>query len=370
MARADMDFMDLFLQYLEGNLIGMVGPDMLCGAACFMGPEVGEGSSPDHALLYRGGVVTVIQATSADLASQGLSPYPHVHLTTEHALSVTRALATLHAHTLIKQAKQSKRSWGSSSQIKQTEREVHSATSATTDAEESNTGESNDAKSCRPVERGCVNDKWTAQVSRLNIVEANLSILVDTLQNTGSNERTVRRLEALQSDLPTLTQFLQFASAMQICKVPSVGPVCTRDIWIRPQEGEEDEDMIAIRLRGGQEMESPPLRDAAWVWLTLLEGETLHDRYMELCDDYCNAFNKVLLRQEATSDVEELSYFDVMRDLGENFLHAFITIIHKFVVSGTWFFDRQLHTEEGLQSLVEVINFLVDNGIVGSIFVI
>nr|XP_053655817.1 uncharacterized protein LOC128704693 [Cherax quadricarinatus] len=359
---------------MSGNMIGMVGPDTLCGAECFVGPEVGEGNTPDHALLYRGGVVTFIQANYADLISRGLIPYPYSTLTTEHALAVTRALATLHAHTLLEQAKQNKKSNAASPfQIKRNENEFQSAASVTIDGAEGGecgTEEYVEAGSGRHVSRGCVKDKWTAQISQLHTVESNLSIMVDNLKNSGSNERTVRRLEALHSDLSTLTQFLQFASAMQTCRIPSVGPICGRDIWIRSQELEEEEDMIIIRLRGSQELESPPLRDAAWIWLTLLRGDTLRDRYMELCDDYCNTFNKVLFRQEAASEVEEISYFDVMRDLGENFLHAFMTIIHKFVVSGTWFFDRQLHTEEGLQELVEVISFLIDNGIVGSIFVI
>ncbi|XP_042225834.1 uncharacterized protein LOC121868895 isoform X1 [Homarus americanus] len=369
MAWSRDDLMDLFQQYLEGNLVGMIGLDMLCGAECFEGPDVGEGGPPTHALLYRGGVVTVIKANSTGLTSRGLTPYPHVNLTTEHALTVTRTLATLHANTCIEQEKLNKNSQSASAtQMRNTESEILSTASTTTGTGESSTKEKIDTSSDNPVERVCVKDKWTAQISQLEIVESNLSIMVDTLQSSGSNERTVRRLEALQSDLPTLTQFLRFASAMQTCKIPSVGPVCVGDIWIKPQD--EEEDIVAIRLRGGPELESPPLRDAAWVWLTLLGADTLRDRYMELCDDYCNAFNKVLLRQDVTSRVEEIGYFDVMRDLGENFLHAFMTIIHKFVFSGTWFFDRQLHTDEGLQALVDVISFLVDNGIVGSIFVI
>ncbi|KAK4291586.1 hypothetical protein Pmani_035597 [Petrolisthes manimaculis] len=298
--RIDQDvIVELFMEYLEGKMVGTVIPDILCGPECFRGSEVGEGGAPDHTLLYRGGAVTICPAGPAELASRGLEMYPRDHLSTEHALL----------------------------------------------------------------------DRWTAQISRLHLVESNLTIMVDALTNTlGREERTVGRLEALKSDLPTLTQFLQFSSAMQPTRVPSVGPVLIRDVWIPSHEVEED--VIAIRLRGGNKLDAPPLRDATWVWLTLLEGETLRERYIELCDDYCNAFNKVLLRREASSIVEELSYFDVMRDLGENFLHAFLTIIHKFVVSGTWFFDRGLHTDEGIQSLVDVISFLVDNGIVGSIFVI
>lgn len=351
-------------------MVGMIGPDMLCGAECFVGPEVGEGAIPNHALLYRGGIAAIIQATSSDLTSRGLIPYPHINLTTEHALTVTRALATLHVNTLIQQTKSKEKSQAASStQIKKPECEIQSAASITMDPEENGTEDRVKASSSRAVEAGCVKDKWTAQVSRLNIVESNLSIMVNALQSSGGNERTIQRLEALQSDLPTLTQFLQFASAMQTHRVPSVGPVHVGDIWIT-EEGEEEEEVVVIRLRGGQDLDGPPLRDAAWIWLTLLGGDTLRERYMELCDDYCSAFNKALLHQESTYEVEEISYFDVMRDLGENFLHAFLTIIHKFVVSGNWFFDRHLHTEEGLQALVDVISFLVDNGIVGSIFVI
>lgn len=350
-------------------MVGMTSPDMLCGAECFVGPEVGEGGLPDHVLLYRGGTATIIHASSSDLTSRGLMPYPHLNLTTEHALIVTRALATLHVNTLIRAKSKEKVKVPSTTCSEKIEIAMQSTASITVDSEESGKDDKVKASSSRTVEAGCVKDKWTAQVSRLNIVESNLSIMVDALQSSGSNERTIRRLEALQSDLPTLTQFLQFASAMQTQRIPSVGPVHAGDIWIKEQE-EEDEEIVAIRLRGGQELEGPPLRDAAWIWLTLLGGDTLRERYMELCDDYCNAFNKALLHQESTFDVEEISYFDVMRDLGENFLHAFLTIIHKFVVSGNWFFDRHLHTEEGLLALVDVISFLVDNGIVGSIFVI
>ncbi|KAK4289388.1 hypothetical protein Pmani_037632, partial [Petrolisthes manimaculis] len=296
------------------KMVGTVIPDILCGPECFRGSEVGEGGAPDHTLLYRGG-----RSPSAPPAPLSSPPGPR-DVPQGSPLHRTRSV------------------------------------------DGTNNGQP-------LIEAGCLKDRWTAQISRLHLVESNLTIMVDALTNTlGREERTVGRLEALKSDLPTLTQFLQFSSAMQPTRVPSVGPVLIRDVWIPSHEVEED--VIAIRLRGGNKLDAPPLRDATWVWLTLLEGETLRERYIELCDDYCNAFNKVLLRREASSIVEELSYFDVMRDLGENFLHAFLTIIHKFVVSGTWFFDRGLHTDEGIQSLVDVISFLVDNGIVGSIFVI
>lgn len=352
-------------------MVGPVTPDMLCGPECFNGPEVGEGNTSDHALLYRGGTVTIIQANAHDLASRGLTTYPHVNLTTEHALTITRALATLHANTIIAQkySKSEKKTNSQSQGNLLTDNDQSAADSNSQYFENAITDERDQSLSHRIpfVEAGCVKDRWTAQVTRLHLAESNLSIMVDALQNSGSNQRTVRRLEALRSDLPTLTQFLQFASAMQTQRIPSVGPICMKDVWIA---SDEEEEVLAVRFRGGKELQGPPLRDAAWVWLTLLGGETLRDRYMELCDDYCNAFNKAVLNQEAANDIEELSYFDVMRDLGENFLHAFLTILHKFVVSGTWFFDRQLHTDEGLQSLVDVISFLVDNGIVGSIFVI
>lgn len=349
-------------------MVGVVTPNMLCGAECFVGPEVGEDiTSPQRALLYRGGVVSTISAGAAELTSRGMMSYPHVNLTTEHALIVTRALATLHAHTLIEQKKINKNS--QATDTTKHEAKTNQSTVSQTTGDDRNEKRVEASSSGSPtVEAGCVKDRWTAQITQLQIVESNLSIMVNALKGSEGNERTIRRLEALQTDLPTLTQFLQFASAMQTQRILSVGPVLVGDIWI--PDHEEDEEVIAIRLRGGSELEAPPLRDAAWVWLTLLGGEVLRDRYMELCDDYCNAFNKALLRQEAASDVEEMSYFDVMRDLGENFLHAFITIIHKFVVSGIWFFDRQLHTDEGLRALADVISFLVDNGIVGSIFVI
>lgn len=350
-------------------MVGLVVPELSGAAEAAAGPEVGENGPPDHALLYQGGAVTIIPATPSQLESRGLVPYPHVYLTTEHALNLTRALATLHAHTLID------RQATSSSSSRDTHKEASKSTlssppvefalhespaSLTTPGEEGEEG----AKPSKV-------DKWTAQISQLNVVDANLSIMVDALGAAQGSERTVRRLEALRGDLPTLTQFLQFASAMQTTRVPSVGPVCIGDVWVPEVEAEGDEEVLAIRLRGGAGLQAPPLRDAAWAWLTLLSGDTLRDRYMELCDDYCNAFNKALLRREAAGGaVEELSYFDVMRDLGENFLHAFLTVIHKFVISGKWFFDRQLHTEEGLVALVDLVSFLVDNGIVGSIFVV
>ncbi|XP_047477348.1 uncharacterized protein LOC125030970 isoform X1 [Penaeus chinensis] len=371
MAREESpDVMQLFLKYLEGKMVGAASPDMLCGPECFVGPEVGEDGAPDHALLYRGGVISIIEAKASELLSRGFGPYPHVNLTTEHALIVTRALATLHARAMVTEATSENKVQGKALAGSTPVAESTSPSEDTVGGEDGDPAEEKEEQSSqhRIAEAGCVKDRWTAQVSQLHIVESNLSILVDALQNLGSNQRTVRRLEALRSDLPTLTQFLQFASAMQSCRIPSVGPVQVTDVWV--PIGEEDEEVVAIRLRGGKALDAPPLRDAAWVWLTLLGGETLRDRYMELCDEYCNSFNKALLRLEAANQVEEMSYFDVMRDLGENFLHAFITVLHKFVVSGSWYFDRQLHTEEGMQALVEVISFLVDNGIVGSIFVI
>ncbi|XP_045125292.1 uncharacterized protein LOC123512780 isoform X1 [Portunus trituberculatus] len=346
----DGDMAELFVKYLEGRMVGIVVPELPSGAEAIAEPEVGESSPPTHALLYQGGSVSLTTASASQLASRGLVPYPHVYLTTEHALTVTRALATLHAHTLIDRK--------AANVDTLQEKPALNAPSSETSEEESEDKPSNV-------------DKWTAQITQLGLVDANLSVMVDALGNTQANERTVRRLEALRGDLPTLTQFLQFASVMQTTRVPSVGPVCIGDVWVPEVEPVEGEEVVAIRLRGGKDLQAPPLRDAAWSWLTLLSGETLRDRYMELCDDYCNAFNKALLRREAAGgSVEELSYFDVMRDLGENFLHAFLTVIHKFVVSGKWFFDRQLHTNEGLVALVDLVSFLVDNGIVGSIFVV
>ncbi|XP_068249277.1 uncharacterized protein [Palaemon carinicauda] len=365
----DMDIMELFLQYLEGNMVGTLGPDMLLGQECFIGPEVGEGKPADHALIYRGGTVTVIEADANALATRGLSLYPHVNLTTEHALTITRALATLHANTLTVQNSSKDEMEPQNQKDQVIDSDTTTDTSSNYSEEKTSTeGDTNSSNRIPVVEPGCVKDPWTAQITRLHVVESNLSVLVDALQCSGSNQRTVRRLEALSSDLPTLTQFLQFASAMQTQRIPSVGPICMKDVWIASDD--EEEEVLAVRFKGGKDLQGPPLRDAAWVWLTLLGGEMLRERYMELCDEYCNAFNKVLLRQEAPSNIEEMSYFDVMRDLGENFLHAFLTILHKFVVSGTWFFDRQLHTDDGLQALVDVISFLIDNGIVGSIFVI
>ena len=346
----------------------MMVPELPCSADALAEPEVGEDTSPTHALLYQGGSITLIPATPSQLSSRGLIPYPHVYLTTEHALTLTRALATLHAHTLIERNTPSTSSSKGETNEKCLESPLNAASSSLSSGEsaEESVGEGA-GEGAKPAGM----DKWTAQITQVGLVACNLSVMVDALGNTQGSERTVRRLEALRGDLPTLTQFLQFASVMQTTRVPSVGPVCISDVWVSEGEQEEGEEVLVVRLRGGAGLQAPPLRDAAWSWLTLLSGDTLRDRYMELCDDYCSAFNKALLRKEAAgSVVEELSYFDVMRDLGENFLHAFLTVIHKFVVSGKWFFDRQLHTDEGLAALVELVSFLVDNGIVGSIFVV
>lgn len=348
-------------------MVGLSVPELSGVAEVGAGPEVGENGPPDHALLYQGGAVTLIPATPSQLSSRGLVPYPHVYLTTEHALALTRALATLHAHTLIDRNLGTHSSLTSFDTPKEEPQDVLSHPAELEVPVESHPLTPSEGEGAKP----CQVDKWTAQISQLSVVDANLSVMVDAMGATRGSDRTVRRLEALRGDLPTLTQFLQFASAMQTTRVPSVGPVCIGDVWVPEVEAAEDEEMVAVRLRGGAGLQAPPLRDAAWAWLTLLSGDTLRDRYMELCDDYCSAFNKALLRREAAgAAVEELSYFDVMRDLGENFLHAFLTVIHKFVVSGKWFFDRQLHTEEGLVALVDLVSFLVDNGIVGSIFVV
>lgn len=352
-------------------MVGLAVPELSGVAETAAGPEVGESGPPDHALLYQGGAVTLIPATPSQLTSRGLVPYPHVYLTTEHALTLTRALATLHAHTLID------RHTGAHSSLTSFDtHKVEPQDFASPQAQFEIPLEAPPAPATLTASEGegtapSKVDKWTAQISQLKVVDANLSVMVDAMGAVRGSERTVRRLEALRNDLPTLTQFLQFASAMQTTHVPSVGPVCIGDVWVPEVEAAADEEVVAVRLRGGSGLQAPPLRDAAWSWLTLLSGDTLRDRYMELCDDYCSAFNKALLRREAAgAAVEELSYFDVMRDLGENFLHAFLTVIHKFVVSGKWFFDRQLHTDEGLAALVDLVSFLVDNGIVGSIFVV
>ncbi|XP_076041585.1 uncharacterized protein LOC143025580 isoform X2 [Oratosquilla oratoria] len=352
-------------------------------------PEVGEGPRPpSQALVYHGGVVNVEDQTSYTLNEKGYKPYPFHYLTTHHALLVTRALATQHASYVVQEAKCPEASSAkvaktssitrpeSSSPQVRTGQEDEVDRSGQTVEEHENDGvlfssHSTEAASCPDVASSAVglDDKWTAEVTKLNLVDANLSILMERLRGLDASSQTLRRLEALTTDLPTLTQFLQFASSVQAQRIPSVGPVGIGDIWV-PEDDQDlnGEEAVVIRIKS--HLPSPLLRDVAWVWLTLVNPDTLRERYTELCDEYCNSFNKTVLRQEASSLVEELSYFDVMRDLGENFLHAFLTMVHKFVCSGTWFLDRKLYTDEGFLSLVEVISFLVDNGIVGSIFVV
>ena len=212
-------------------------------------------------------------------------------------------------------------------------------------------------------------DILTAEVTQTEIAKANLSILKNRLDSFPEHSNVGRQLDNLKSDLNTLMEFIQFSSAVSKKWVPSVGPVGISDIWVpRDDEGGE----LAIRLRGGTSLRAPPLRDSAWIWLTLMEPDNLRSRYTELCDEYCNAFNSGhhKLMAEPGQPVEEiLSYFDVMRDLGESFLHAFFTFLHKFTVSGSWYMDRRLFEDESIERTAALIQFLIENGIVGNIFI-
>ena len=324
-------------------------------------PEVGEGRPPKTAMLYHGGVIEIIKGDSASLYNRGFEPYPSSYLTTNHALVLTRALAAFHAISF-------KEKDIESSQLieENADKDIINRDECCGKLDETEC--SDDELSEKP--KKSYQDRWTAEISRLELVQSNLEILCNRLRCRGHNPRTVQKLEALQSDLPTLTQFLQFASAMQNNRSKSVGPIGICDVWVNKDDNVEDEETVVIRLRGGPDLKSPHLRDAAWLWLTLLTPDMLRDRYMELCGVYCDHYNNTLRKIGAFPEEEELSFFNVMQDLGENFLHAFLTIVHKFVLSGNWYMDRQLHTQEGLQALADVISFLVDNGIIGSIFVI
>ena len=334
-------------------------------------PEVGEGKPPRTAVFYHGGVVNIIKGDSTSLYNRGFQPYPNNYLTTNHALVLTRALAVYHVNSLCES-----NSNNENDELLNAENDIEISKNIKCDNDEEESEKSCELDSCEESSssdnstKSTYKDRWTAEISHLELVESHLAILCDRLRCRGHNPRTVQKLEALQTDLPTLTQFLQFSSAMQNTRVSSVGPIGISDIWIKENANEDDEDTVIVRLRGGTDLKSSILRDAAWLWLTLLTPEILRERYMELCGVYCDDFNSTLRRVKPSSEIEELSFFNVMQDLGENFLHAFLTIVHKFVLSGSWYMDRQLHTQEGLQNLADEIGFLVDNGIIGSIFVI
>ncbi|CAL4067265.1 unnamed protein product, partial [Meganyctiphanes norvegica] len=349
----EIDPVDLFLNFLEGKMAGTTSNKMICAPECFHGTEVGEGLPSKQVMILSSGSSKIIEADDEELNAQGLKPYPHMYLTTQHILTLTKSLATMHAQILSK---------GKVSKSVQEVCSNSASRNSMANVSIANENKNTTPEVCQPqLENNQVNvlkDKWTAQVTHLETVDTDMEIVVDVLKNANSSPRTIKKLEALRSDLPTLTQFLQFASSIQTRMVPCIGPIGINDIYLN--ENEEGEIIsMAVRLRtGDEEMKGPVLRDISWLWLTLLEATTLRDRYMELCNEYCSSFNKTFSHLIKSGDCEELSYFDVMRDLGENFLHAFLTIVHKFVSSNTWFFDRRLHTTEGLISLVDIFSFL------------
>ena len=326
-------------------------------------PEVGEDGPPSTSLLFKNGRASVIASSSHTLEEMDLIPYPHLHLTTQHALTITRALATLHANSSSEGADRRLDGFIGGGDYEVKDKYMYSKCPAAMYAGE---------KECPMAQieecNGECGDVLTAEVTQNEVARANLSILTDRLRSNADHTNIVRHLDSLETDLGTLMEFIQFSSAVSKKWVASVGPISACDIWIN----ENDEDQIAIRLRGGTSLRAPPLRDAAWIWLTLIDPETLRTRYTELCDEYCNAFNAAHHRLTAApgQPVEEIiSYFDVMRDLGESFLHAFFTFLHKFTVSGTWYLDRKLYEEEGIARTAAIIQFLIENGIVGNIFI-
>lgn len=325
-------------------------------------PEVGEAGPPSICLLFRSGRSSVVPASSRTLDSMGLVPYPHMDLTTQHALSITRALATLHAHAMGTSAvKRNDRSINGSLELR--DMCVFSKCPSTLYAE----------KECAMTKveecNGECGDILTAEITQAEVTISNLTILSEYLKNSVQHSHIVRQLNSLSTDVSTLMDFIQFSSAVSKKWVTSIGPISISDVWIST---DDEDDAIAIRMRGGKALRAPPLRDAAWVWLTLMDPINLRDRYSELCDEYCNAYNASYHRMTAEpgQPVQELlSYFDVMRDLGESFLHAFFTYLHKFVSSSTWFMDHELYEENASIRIASVLEFLMENGIIGNIFI-
>ena len=330
-------------------------------------PEVGEDGSPTTSLIFKNGKTSVISSSSETLKQMGLAPYPRLHLNTQHALMITRALATLHAHS-VGNVDDTINDCIVNGNHDVKDKYVY-AKCPTSMASGQNECLMDKTEECN----GECGDKLTSEITRLDITLSNLHILLDRMRGNNSYTNVVRQLSNLEVDVKTLVDFIQFSSAISKKWVASVGPISACDIWIKDSPDDDDmDDFIAIRLRGGTSLRAPPLRDAAWVWLTLIEPSALRDRYSELCEEYCTAFNAAhhRLTGEPGQPTEEiLSYFDIMRDLGECFLHAFFTLLHKYVVSGTWYVDRELYKPEGLARVVAIIEFLIENGIIGNIFV-
>ncbi|XP_018014285.1 uncharacterized protein LOC108671290 isoform X2 [Hyalella azteca] len=319
---------------------------------------------PNTCIIFRSGRPRVIKATSSDdLYRQGLQPYPRKDLTTHHALLVTRALASLHAHCSVLQKDGLDLPNPNVAELRDIARFAKCPTAAS--------GKSECSMAKVEVCNGECGDALTSEVTQVDIANANLDILIHRLHANPDNGHIRNRLANLRSDLPTLMDFIRFSSAVSKKWMVSVGPISTCDVWINRHN--EEDDIVALRLRGGTSLRAPPLRDAAWVWLTLLEPSMLRERYTELCDAYCLTYNSTHHRLVSTDSEQEpeelLTYFDLMRDLGESFLHAFLTFLYKFVVSKTWFVDRELYLPSGITRTTEILQYLIDNGIVGSIFI-
>jgi len=333
-----------------------------------------EERAPSCCLLVRDGRLSVVEASSSSLDRMGLRVYPHYHLTTQHALAVTRTLATLHAHACCANAAGGELTSSAADSVNT--KEVKAVVEMSKCPAK---GGSQGKIKCfieEELEEECngeCGDRLTNEITNVDICQSNISILRHLLANKRENTQIVRKLATLDDDLSTLVDFMKFSSA--VCKkwVASVGAISMCDIWVGGEDC--DTSTLAIRLRGGRSLRAPPLRDAAWTWLTLMDPTNLRERYTELCNEYCSAFNLEYHRLitgsiGAGADVEEvLSYFDVMRDLGESFLHAFFTFVHKLVLSHTWCLDRGLHKANADQRIVPVLEFLIDNGIIGAIFV-
>ncbi|KAF2362097.1 hypothetical protein FHG87_007147 [Trinorchestia longiramus] len=364
MESSDADAAVLFIQYLEGRMAEPTNIEERLAALPKPGSMAAlEDEAPKTCIIFRGGRPRVHTATSDDLYRRGLKPYPRKDLTTLHAHLVTRALASLHAHSSVIQEDHTDLPNPNSPELRDIARFAKCPTAASGNLE----------CSMAKVEvcNGECGDALTSEITQPNIANANLDILLEKLKPHAEYDHIRSHLTNLRSDLATLMDFIRFSSAISKKWMVSVGPICCSDVWVN--QTNEEEDVVALRLRGGSSLRAPPLRDAAWVWLTLLHPDVLRERYTELCDTYCLAFNSTHHRL-TSSDPDRLpeelmSYFDVMRDLGESFLHAFLAVLHKFVVSKTWFLDRELHTPAGTTRMAEILQYLIDNGIVGSIFI-
>ncbi|RXG70752.1 hypothetical protein Avbf_05094 [Armadillidium vulgare] len=309
--------------------------------------ELEEGRSPSKALYFKKGSVSLISGSSSSLEKRGFKPFDDTHFNTQFALAVTEALATFHGILCSKGIRNLKNAGENSHN---NERRNKLSTIQCDDLNsESSVSDYIDCKSFASI------DPWTSQISNHSLIVANLSIMVSQFRTENISPRIIHKLECLKNDVHMFSKFIQFASAMQMEKcLQSIGPISMCDIWVPKTSTVEGQlETLIIRLRGGPDLQAPPMRDITWIWLTLLRPEILHDRYTELCESYYTSFNNTVKRHNSSQSIEELTLFDVMRDLGDSFLHAFLTIVHKFTLSGVWCLDRQLHTSEGIRSISE-----------------